>query len=798
MLPTRTMARWLSATCGVFMLATVLTTAAPAVAQKKGAVGSVRSLAGTVQWRSQGTRRWQTVACNGLALGPGDEVRTGKNGRCCLVIGGTRVTVGPNSVVRMPAGEPRGGVWHALRVLVGRIILRVFGDRQMEVVTPAAKAGASGTVFAVEVDGQGVTAVTVAEGQVVVANDYGSVTLGEGQKTTVVPGQAPTPPVTVNLQQTLIWQGDLPEMSVDPHLRLAPEVQPDQLDEQADAATRQAQARPDDLAAQLRAAALLYDAGKVEEAAAMARRAAKLRGGAKARAILSLALLAQGRPTEAAEALEGAASGGWHDLAAGALRLSEGGEALAEAVRLLAAAAEELPIAQVPLAVAAMRHGQADVAAQAVAAALKAQPGDGRALALRAMLALARGDLQSASKDADSAAAMGGPSELAEEAAALVAFFTGDFKSAAAHAARAVELAPQSGAAQAIAADVAAASDDLSVALEHALQAVALDPSQASAWRVLGMVYAAKGSYAKAASCLERALELRPKMVSAYSTLAVVYSRQGKIAEALKQLQTGLSLGSDSAQLENDLGALLVNLGRLEEGIEHLKRAAALAEQAGHAWALPYGNLALAYLDLNEFAQAEEMVLKALDLGADSAAVHTLAARVYIEQDRYDRALAELRRALEIDPDYALARVKLAEVYHRLGQDRQAAKETLQAGLSDAGAMVEERFYSRTELTGQVGSHLARVKTDGRGGKGKVSYFASYSDEELPRWRQNGKFQQTSGQVLAGGRAGDRANNFLRVTYDRVDQGRPGPVSDPDRDYTSRGEQVTVEVGRRE
>jgi Tfp pilus assembly protein PilF len=313
---------------------------------------------------------------------------------------------------------------------------------------------------------------------------------------------------------------------------------------------------------------------------------------------------------------------------------------------------------------------------------------------------------------------------------------------------------------------------------------------------VLGITYAAQGAYPKAARSLQRALEIQPRMISAYSTLGVVYSKQGHVARALDQLQVALSLGSNNAQLENDLGAVLVNVGRTDEGIEHLQRAIELGEQAGSPSAMPYANLAIAYLDLNRFAEAEAAVQKALKLGDRSAAVHTTAARVYVTQNRNRLAEAELRQALEINPNYALARVKLAELYHLNGQDRDAAKETLRGGVTDAHSIAEERFFSRTEVRADVGSWFARMKNDGIYEDGRAAYFLSIVGDREPEWRTNGDWQEWDGQFLTGAFNDNDTHDFLRVVHNRVEQGRPGSLLDSDSDYRTRARQTTVEAVR--
>lgn len=752
-------------------------------------VGAIVSYSGTVEVKTT-AGAWALLKRSPAPLFRGDVVRTGPNGACVIVINGTQIRMQSNSIVRVPEVGNHRGIWGRLRVLLGKISVWLLGDRRVEIVTPAAKAAASGTAFQIEVDEDGRTVVTVAEGIVQVYNDLGSVQVSANQQTVVIPGQAPAPPIAVDASQILIREAELPSLPLKPEVRLAPEV-PLPLLDRARQAAEAARAAPEDLAAQLFAAALAHDAGDLDEAEEFARRAIELAPDApQARALLAISLLSAGRPVEAAAAAAETPASPWHDFATGLIKLATG-DAQA-ALPALEAAATEIPEAHLHAAVAAARLGQADAARQHVAAA----PADYRALAVQTLLALSAGDLEGAARIAAEALAGNEASAAVQEAAAAVAMFQGRLDQARAHAARAIEANPASASALAVAADIAALSDQLDAAQDLAARAVALDPDFGPAWRTLGTVYNALGAYPQAARALERAIKLQPAMVSAYSTLAVVYSKQGKIAQALRQFQTAFALGSDSVQMENDYGALLVNLGRIREGIQHLQKAAQMAAERGQPWAMPMANLAIAHLDLNEFALAEEWLLKALELAPRSAPVRTIAARVFMVQGRYQRALAELRAALQIDRDYALARVKLSNLYHILQQDREAFKELLRAGLTDAGALVEERLYSRTEAEITAGSSQAFIKTDGRAAEGQVAYYFSAAQNDAPSWLPNGDWTDRTAQFLAGRYNSDGSRDFLRATYSAMTSGRPGPTFAPDLDYRYRTFVTSLDFAR--
>ena len=103
-------------------------------------------------------------------------------------------------------------------VLASPSITRVNRGQVDEVVAPgtnhsvrtaSALATAIGTNFNVHVKGK-ITLVTVVEGAVLVNNAAGSVLVKTGQRTSVMKGQAPTPPTSTNALAAISWTGAIP------------------------------------------------------------------------------------------------------------------------------------------------------------------------------------------------------------------------------------------------------------------------------------------------------------------------------------------------------------------------------------------------------------------------------------------------------------------------------------------------------------------------------------------------------------------------------------------------------------
>ena len=126
----------------------------------------------------------QQVSLTGDAtLKPGDNIRTGRNGRVLLVRGQETILISPNSVVGLPK-EVKEGLSTTIIQQAGSILLEVEkrNVKNFEVETPYLAAVVKGTQFRVSVNGSDAN-VEVLRGEVEVA-DFKS-----GQFALVLPGQ---------------------------------------------------------------------------------------------------------------------------------------------------------------------------------------------------------------------------------------------------------------------------------------------------------------------------------------------------------------------------------------------------------------------------------------------------------------------------------------------------------------------------------------------------------------------------------------------------------------------------------
>ncbi len=161
---------------------------------------------------------------------------------------------------------------------------------------------------------------------------------------------------------------------------------------------------------------------------------------------------------------------------------------------------------------------------------------------------------------------------------------------------------------------------------------------------------------------LQSATAADPSDLEAQMGLASLYSRSGDLAHGKAILVSVLAQDEHHAGARNLLGKILFMILFMEGDY------AAAADQLKAAWAenpeidVTY-SLALAYLKLNQVANAANLFDEMLTSLGSSAELHVLIGRAYQEGSQFDLAIEEYRKALTMDPAVARAHSYLGTVY---------------------------------------------------------------------------------------------------------------------------------------
>lgn len=141
---------------------------------------------------------------------------------------------------------------------------------------------------------------------------------------------------------------------------------------------------------------------------------------------------------------------------------------------------------------------------------------------------------------------------------------------------------------------------------------MALDSAQ-QAWKLLQRAYKAQmqGDYDHAVEMYKNSLELHPT-AEAHTFLGWTYHFQGKIEDAIAECKRAIEVDPDFGNPYNDIGAYLISLGRHDEAIPWLERAIEAPRYEPRHY--PHFNLGRAYFAKGMFNRARECFQRALEI----------------------------------------------------------------------------------------------------------------------------------------------------------------------------------------
>ncbi len=176
-------------------------------------------------------------------------------------------------------------------------------------------------------------------------------------------------------------------------------------------------------------------------------------------------------------------------------------------------------------------------------------------------------------------------------------------------------------------------------------QATAAYPSWARSWMGLGVVQTLQDRKADAARSLLHATDLDPDYLPSYSFLAGLFG----------------SVPAVDAEIRRKLEVLVVSHSESAEA--HFDYARALWKQK---LLEPAGT---------QSAEIEAQLKLAIEKDPDEADTHLLLGEVYADAGAYPKAIEEFKQAIRLDPDDSHPHYRLAQAYRRNGQPTLADEE---------------------------------------------------------------------------------------------------------------------------
>jgi Tfp pilus assembly protein PilF len=194
---------------------------------------------------------------------------------------------------------------------------------------------------------------------------------------------------------------------------------------------------------------------------------------------------------------------------------------------------------------------------------------------------------------------------------------------------------------------------------------------------------------------VREALQEFPNSSPLWLALGIAQSADGKSDDARKSFERALELDPRSVPALAYLGSTYGERGQYAEAVALFERAIS----AGPNFAAPYYLAADALLKQPAFdsARVERHLARAVEIEPDFASARLALGKLYVRQERWTEAAAEFERVTRLDPQSADARYQLGRIYVRLKRPADAQRE-LDAFKQLSEAQKEKRETDRRDL----------------------------------------------------------------------------------------------------
>lgn len=213
-------------------------------------------------------------------------------------------------------------------------------------------------------------------------------------------------------------------------------------------------------------------------------------------------------------------------------------------------------------------------------------------------------------------------------------------------------------------------------AILHLKTIIEQSPQEKKAYNTLGVIYWTKGQHDLAEINFKKAIKIEPDYKIALLNLARLYVEMAtvqyqklsnldpKSKEIREEYRHILQVNQDASKLFL-LGKLYQEEGALASAISEYRKAAQLDEKYG---ASSFINQALKMRESGYLEKAAENYEIALALGSAEKQIHYSLGEIYYLLKQYKKALAFLKRAVSLIPNFHYAHHYLGLTYYQLGQ----------------------------------------------------------------------------------------------------------------------------------
>jgi tetratricopeptide (TPR) repeat protein len=232
-------------------------------------------------------------------------------------------------------------------------------------------------------------------------------------------------------------------------------------------------------------------------------------------------------------------------------------------------------------------------------------------------------------------------------------------------------------------------------ALMDLKKVVEINPKHPGAFEDIANAYLAQNMFNEAVEAYSRSIKNNPRDANAYYMRATTYKRLGRTAEALNDFSSAIDVAPGRYEFYNDRGFTQYENSKFKEAIADLSTALELNPNyeiarhnrttacdriitaVGRTAKTPeeLGDLAYAYVNLENYSGALAAANRALLLNSQYRPAMNIRAAIELKQRRFDYALTDADNILKLKTDDKDALLTRARAYLHLGRYEKAIKD---------------------------------------------------------------------------------------------------------------------------
>jgi tetratricopeptide (TPR) repeat protein len=262
-------------------------------------------------------------------------------------------------------------------------------------------------------------------------------------------------------------------------------------------------------------------------------------------------------------------------------------------------------------------------------------------------------------------------------------------------------------------------------AIKNYRKSLEISSNLSSAYEGLGDVYESLKDFDNAANNFKIALDLDKNKPDVFRKLSVAFLKKGKLEKAIDEYKRALKVNHEYAYIYEGIAEEL----RLRGDTGLIEKIYDLASTSGSKAASFYSNLGYDYHQLRKYDKAIENYKKAIDIDPMNAYNYNNMGVVFFEIGNYNDAKYAFDKAIALKPDYADAQYNVGVIFHKIGKDNSAMdafeKATKIKDISNAYDLMGYILVKQKKYNEAIESYQKAIKGD-PGNSFKLNLIEAY------------------------------------------------------------------------